>query len=327
MFNPEIRTIPKLIGERLQKFQIKVNWYYLCPKGVDMKNSCIVLEGGGLRGAFTSGVLEYFIEKELNFDRVIGVSAGACVGASYLSKQKGRNRKVNVEYPSDKRYMGFRHLITTGSYFNMKFVFNELPTTLVPFDEHAFFKNPAAFDVIATSLNSGDSVIFSKQEIADIGLEKVLIASSSIPLLSQSVAIGGQLFYDGGVANSIPVKYALSKHEKAVVVLTRPRGYRKKVMKNTLPFKLAFRKQPEFLAVLLNRNNEYNRTLDFCEQMEKKGKLFIIAPLPEFSIGRTEQNFEKRMNLYKHGYTLIRKEFENLQLFLNASANLVDSTK
>ena len=285
-----------------------------------MKNSCIVLEGGGLRGAFTSGVLEYFLEEELNFERVIGVSAGACVGASYLSKQKGRNRKVNVEYPSDKRYMGFRHLFTTGSYFNMKFVFGELPTTLVPFDEKAFFINPAEFDVITTSVNSGDSVIFSKQEIANIGLDKVLIASSSIPLLSQSVNIDGQFFYDGGVANSIPVKYALSKHEKVVVVLTRPRGYRKKEMKNSLPFKLAFRKQPEFLAVLLNRNNEYNKTLDFCEQMEKEGKLFIIAPSPEFSIGRTEQNLEKRMNLYNHGYMLMRKEFKNLQRFLNNSS-------
>jgi predicted patatin/cPLA2 family phospholipase len=292
-----------------------------------MKNSCIVLEGGGLRGAFTSGVLEYFIEKDINFERVIGVSAGACVGASYLSRQKGRNRKVNVEYPSDKRYMGFRHLFTTGSYFNMKFVFGELPTRLVPFDEQAFFKNPAEFDVITTSLTSGNSTVFTKKEIADIGVDKVLIASSSIPLLSKPVDIGGKLFFDGGVSDSIPAKYALSKHEKAVVVLTRPRGYRKKEMKNSLPFKLAFRKRPEFLAVLLNRNDEYNKTLDWCEQMESEGKLFIIAPSPEFSIGRTEQNFEKRMNLYNHGYTLIRNEFENLQMFLNASACHDDSTE
>lgn len=292
-----------------------------------MKNSCIVLEGGGLRGAFTSGVLEYFIEKDINFERVIGVSAGACVGASYLSKQKGRNRKVNVEYPSDSRYMGFRHLFTTGSYFNMKFVFGELPTRLVPFDEQAFYKNPAEFDVITTSLNSGDSKIFTKKEIENIGVDKALIASSSIPLLSKPVDIGGRLFFDGGVSESIPVKYALSKHEKAVVVLTRPRGYRKKEIRNSLPFKLAFRKQPEFLAVLLNRNDEYNKTLDFCEQMGSKGKLFIIAPSPEFNIGRTEQNFEKRMNLYNHDYTLIRNEFENLQLFLNASVTHADSTE
>jgi len=281
-----------------------------------MKNTCIVLEGGGLRGAFTSGVLEYLLEKEFNFDRVIGVSAGACVGASYLSKQKGRNRKVNVEYPSDKRYMGFRHLVKTGSYFNMKFVFEELPLKLVPFDEQAFYKNPSEFDILTTSLNTGNSVVFTKSEIATIGLDKALVASSSIPLLSKPVDIGGQLFFDGGVSDSIPVKYALSKHEKAVVVLTRPRGYRKEMIKGELVFKLAFRNHPEFLTTLLKRNEEYNKTLDFCDQMEKEGILFILAPSQEFSIGRTEQSLEKRMNFYNHGYTLIQKEFENLSAFL-----------
>ena len=282
-----------------------------------MKNSCIVLEGGGLRGAFTSGVLEYFLEKEINFDRVIGVSAGACTGASYLSKQKGRNRKVNVEYPSDKRYMGFRHLITTGSYFNMKFVFEEIPDKLVPFNEQTFFDNPAEFDIVITSLSTGNPVVLTKREIAHIGVGKALVASSSIPLLSQPVDIGGQLFLDGGVSDSIPVKYALSKHPKAVVVLTRPRGYRKEELSNKYIFKLAFRKYPQFLETLLKRNEEYNKTLDFCEQMEREGKLFIIAPSSEFSIGRTEQNFEKRVGLYNHGYLLISKEIENLQAFLN----------
>ena len=191
-----------------------------------MKNSCIVLEGGGLRGAFTSGVLEYFLENNVIFDRVVGVSAGACVGASYISKQIGRNRKVNVEYPSDKRYMGFRHLITTGSYFNMKFVFEEIPNQLVPFDEQAFYKNPSEFDVIATSLDDGQSVVFSRKDFKNISLNKALVASSSIPMLAKPVNINGKLYFDGGVSDSIPVKYALSRHEKAVVVLTRPRGYR-----------------------------------------------------------------------------------------------------
>jgi len=289
-------------------------------KKVDMKNSCLVLEGGGLRGAFTSGVLEYFIEKELCFDRVIGVSAGACTGASYLSKQKERNRKVNVEYPSDKRYMGFRHLITTGSYFNMKFIFDDLPNKLVPFDEPEFFKNPAEFDIVITSLLTGSPVVLTKNDIANIGVSKALIATSSIPILSQPVDIGGQLFFDGGVSDSIPVKYALSKHEKAVAILTRPRGYQKEKLSNTLFLKLAFRKHPEFLKTLLKRNEEYNKTLDFCEQMEREGKLFIIAPSPEFSIGRTEKNFEKRLALYNHGYKLISTEIENLRLFLNKAA-------
>ena len=283
-----------------------------------MKNSCIVLEGGGLRGAFTGGVLEYFLEKDLNFDRVIGVSAGACTGASYQSKQIGRNRKVNVEYPADKRYMGLSQLITTGSYFNMKFIFDEIPNRLAPFDEKEFFKNPAEFDIVTTSLSSGDRVVLAKSDIANIGVSKALVASSSIPLLSQPVDIGGQLFFDGGVSDSIPVRYALSKHEKAVVILTRPRGYRKDKVSAKLVFKLVFRKHPKFLETLLKRNEEYNKTLDFCEQMELEGKLFIIAPSPEFSIGRTEKSYEKRLALYNHGYTLIVKEFENLQRFLNS---------
>ena len=281
-----------------------------------MKNSCIVLEGGGLRGAFTSGVLEYFLENNVTFDRVVGVSAGACVGASYISKQIGRNRKVNVEYPSDKRYMGFRHLITTGSYFNMKFVFEEIPNQLVPFDEQAFYKNPSEFDVIATSLDDGQSVVFSRKDFKNISLNKALVASSSIPMLAKPVDINGRLYFDGGVSDSIPVKYALSRHEKAVVVLTRPRGYRKEKLSNKLLYEVTFRKYPEFLKVLLSRNEEYNQTLDFCDQMEKEGKLFIIAPSPEFMIGRTEQNFEKRLNLYNHGYMLGCQEFENMKAFL-----------
>lgn len=287
-------------------------------KRTDVKNSCIVLEGGGLRGAFTSGVLEYFLENNINFDRIVGVSAGACVGASYISKQKGRNKKVNVEFPSDNRYMGFRHLITTGSYFNMRFVFDEIPNKLVPFDEQAFYESPSEFDVIATSLDSGQSVAFTRKDFENVTLNQALVASSSIPMLAKPVNIGGKLYFDGGVSDSIPVKYALSRHEKAVVVLTRPRGYRKEKLSSKLLYEVTFRKYPEFLKVLLCRNEEYNQTLDFCDRMEKEGKLFIIAPSAEFMIGRTEQNFEKRLNLYNHGYALISQKLEEMQAFLGA---------
>jgi predicted patatin/cPLA2 family phospholipase len=276
------------------------------------------LEGGGLRGAFTSGVLEYFLENNINFDRIVGVSAGACVGASYISKQKGRNKKVNVEFPSDNRYMGFRHLITTGSYFNMRFVFDEIPNKLVPFDEQAFYESPSEFDVIATSLDSGQSVAFTRKDFENVTLNQALVASSSIPMLAKPVNIGGKLYFDGGVSDSIPVKYALSRHEKAVVVLTRPRGYRKEKLSSKLLYEVTFRKYPEFLKVLLSRNEEYNQTLDFCDRMEKEGKLFIIAPSAEFMIGRTEQNFQKRLNLYNHGYTLISQKLEEMQAFLGA---------
>jgi len=292
-----------------------------------MNSSCIVLEGGGLRGGFTGGVLEYFLDEGINFDRVVGVSAGACTGASYISKQKGRNWKVNVEYPSDKRYMGLRHLLLSGSYFNMKFIFGEIPDRLVPFDEQAFFENPEEFDIVITSMSTGQAVVLSKNDIANIGVSKALIATSSIPFLSQPVDIGGALFFDGGVSDSIPVKYALSKHKKVVVILTRPRGYRKGEMGGKLLFKFAFRKHPEFLETLLKRNEDYNKTLDFCDQMEQEGRLFILAPSPEFSIGRTEKSFEKRLSLYNHGYKLISTEIENMQLFLNKDATQDDAIK
>ena len=280
-----------------------------------MKDSCIVLEGGGLRGAFTSGVLEFLIEKGINFDRVIGVSAGACVGASFLSGQRGRNRKVNVEYPSDSRYMGLRHLITTGSYFNMKFVFGELPQKLVPFDKAAFYDNPAGFDVVTTSLSDGRSVIFSKEEMKNFGLDNILVASSSIPLLSRPATLGGKQYFDGGVSDSIPVRVAFSQHKKCAVVLTRPRGYRKEKSGWMLLPRFVFRRHPQFLKTLLSRNEAYNQTLDFCDQMEKEGKLFIIAPSPQYTIGRAEKNPERRMLLYQHGYDAMSNEFERLRLF------------
>jgi predicted patatin/cPLA2 family phospholipase len=284
-----------------------------------MNKSCLVLEGGGLRGAFTSGVLEYLLEKDFWFNRVIGVSAGACVGASYISKQKGRNRIVNVEMPSDKRYMGFRHLLTTGSYFNMEFVFEEIPQRLVPFDEDTFYKNPVDFDVLTTSLESGEPRAFNKTDMLKLGLDKVLVASSSIPLLSKAVEVDGQFYFDGGVSDSIPAEFALKKHSKAVVVLTRPRGYRKEEMKGKKLFEMAFRKHPKFQETLLERNKAYNKTLDFCERMEREGRLFILAPSPKFSVGRTEKSFERRLALYLHGYKLMKQEFEAMRLFMEIS--------
>ena len=277
------------------------------------------MEGGGLRGAFTSGVLEFLMEQHIDFDRIVGVSAGACVGASFVSGQKGRNRKVNVEMPSDKRYMGLRHLLTTGSYFNMKFVFGELPTKLVPFDEAAFYGNPTAFDVVTTSLETGQPVVFDKADLSANGIDKVLVASCSIPLISRAAAVGEQLYFDGGVSDSIPIRYALSKHEKAVVVLTRPRGYRKGKLSNSGMLKFVFRKHPEFLKTLLRRNEDYNETLDFCEEMERQGKLFLIIPDPEFSIGRTEKSLEKRVALYEHGYAVMQSKLEEMKRFLDYS--------
>jgi len=282
-----------------------------------MNNSCLVLEGGGLRGAFTSGVLEFFLENDIQFERVVGVSAGACTGATFVAQQKGRNWNVNVKAPNDSRFMGMKHLLLKGSYFNMPFIFDEIPERIYPYDEAAFYRSNTAFDAVITSAETGERVVFSKNEISHFGLNRVLQASSSIPVISQPVNIGGRLYFDGGISDSIPAKYALERHRKAVVVLTRPRGYRKNESGNAFLYKKVFRKNPAFMKAILSRNAEYNKALDFCFQMEKEGRLYIIAPSPGYSVGRTERSFKKRADFYNHGYRLIRDDQENLFRFLN----------
>jgi len=280
------------------------------------KDKCIVLEGGGLRCCFTAGILDFLLDHGFNFDRVIGASAGACAGASYASKQAGRNYAVNVVYPSAKDYMGMRLLITNLSYFNMDFIFREIPENIYPFDSEALLKNPTEFDVIATSLETGECVVFGKEEVKKYGILPCLQASSSIPFMSRPVNIDGNLYYDGGVADSIPVNYAMSKHEKAVVVLTRPLGYRKSPSKLSALTRLFFKKYPKFADTLINRSKNYNESLELCEKLRTEGKLFIIAPEAKYKIGRTEKNVILRDRVYKHGYKLMEQELDKMKKFL-----------
>ena len=279
-------------------------------------NKCIVLEGGGLRCNFTAGVLDFLLDHNFSFDRIVGASAGICAGASYASKQAGRNYVVNVVYPSAKNYMGVRCLITGFSYFNMDFIFREIPENIYPFDSKALFKNPAEFDVVATSLETGESVVFGKKEIKKYGILPCLQASSSIPFMSKPVSIDGRLYYDGGVADSIPVNYAMMKHKKAVAVLTRPLGYSKPPSGLPALTKLFFRKYPKFANTLINRNKNYNESLELCRKLHSEGRLFIIAPDAEYKIGRTEKDIMLRERVYRHGYELMKQKFDKMKKFL-----------
>lgn len=281
-----------------------------------MKEKCILLEGGGLRCSFTAGVMDFLLEHKYNFDRIIGVSAGACAGASYASRQLWRNYAVNVVYPSHSRYMGMWNLITKLSYFNMQFVFDEIPSKIYYFDTDALLKNPAKLDIAVTSLENGELVILGKKEIKEYGILPSLQASSSIPLMSRPVVMGGKKYYDGGVADSIPIQYALSKHKKVFVVLTQPRGYRKKMPKFPWITRLLLIKHPVFAKTLINRNKFYNDTLDLCDKLEAEGKIFILSPPAELKIKRLEKDIVVRDKAYRYGYALMKKEFNNLKKFL-----------
>lgn len=281
-----------------------------------MKNSCIVLEGGGLRGCFSAGVMDYLLEQDIKFDHVIGVSAGACVGASFISRQKRRNYTVNVIFPSAKEYMGIKQLITRHSFFNMDYIFRKVPDELCLFDYDTALKNPAVFNMILTSYSTGKAEVFSAKGKDKETFMKGLTATSSLPFLSVPVKINGEIFMDGGVADSIPVKYAMTSHKKAVAVLTRPRGYRKEPAKMKWLIRLIFRKHREFAEAMIRRSENYNESIDMCDRLEKEGKLFVIAPDPKYKVHRGEKDILVRDAFYRHGFQLMEERFPELKKFL-----------
>lgn len=262
----------------------------------------LVLEGGGMRGVYTAGVLEYLLEKEIEFPYVIGVSAGAANAASYLSKQKGRNRKVNIEMVSDPRYISWQNFIRTRQAFGMDFIFDEIPNKIVPYHYDEFYKNETEFVVGTTDCMTGEPVYFSKEDYGQDML-KVIRASSSLPFLSPEIHYKNKILLDGGISDPIPLKKSIQDgNNRNVVVLTRNEGY----MKSPSKFQfLVKRKYPQYSGLqtaLANRYQVYNETLAFLKEEEKKGNVMVIRPTEPLEVGRMERNPAKLEKLYQQGY-------------------------
>ncbi|MBX9972632.1 patatin family protein [Cytobacillus firmus] len=275
----------------------------------------LVLEGGGMRGVYTAGVLEYFLEQDLSFPYVIGVSAGACNAASYLSKQKGRNRIVNVDYVTDPRYISWRNYFKSRQFFGMDFIFDEIPNKLVPFHYDEFYKNESEFVIGTTDCHTGKPVYFSKKDYGKDML-KVLKASSSLPFIAPEVDFNSRVLLDGGISDPIPIKKAQQDgFKKNIVILTRNRGYSKKPSKFTFMVK---RKYPHYAGLqkaLAERFWTYNETLRYVEQEEKNGTVLVIQPQEPLIVGRMERNPQKLEKLYLQGYEDARKSFERINQF------------
>lgn len=262
----------------------------------------LVLEGGGMRGVYTAGVLESFLENGLSFPYVIGVSAGACNAASYLSQQKGRNRRVNLEYISDSRYLSLKNYIKKRELFGMDFIFDEIPSKLIPFDFDSFYQNKTEFVIGTTDCESGEPVYFNKSEYGPDMLT-LLKASSSLPFVSQEIFYKERYLLDGGISDSIPLKKAKSDgFEKNVVVLTRNEGYTKKPSRFGFLVKKRYPQYPGLQRALTRRYQMYNDTINEIIQEEKKGKLLIIRPSSPIKVGRLERNAARLEELYKLGY-------------------------
>ena len=277
----------------------------------------MVLEGGGMRGLYTMGVLDVLMREHIEADLCVGTSAGAVFGCNYKSRQIGRALRYNCRYGRDPRYASLRSLLTTGDYFGAEFCYKTLPEKLDPFDLETYRQNPMKFYVTATDVETGKVVYFSCPN----GNGRDLLymrASASLPFVSRIVRDeNGRGFLDGGFADSIPIRFAQRMGcEKCVIILTRPEGYRKGEDKSLPLMRLVYRRYPAFIRAAERRAAHYNRTLDYIRTLEERGEAFVFRPSSDPNISRTEKNPEKLISVHALGMRDAEERLDALKTFL-----------
>lgn len=275
---------------------------------------CLVLEGGAMRGLYTAGILDALVDTDIKIDCIIGVSAGALFGVNYKSKQKGRVLRYNTKYANDKRYMGLHSLITTGNLVNTEFAYHELPTKLDIFDEEEYSKSKTDFYAVITNINTGKAE-YKKIINATIQVDE-LRASGSMPFVSQPVKIDDNYYLDGALADSIPVLKAKEMgYDKVIVVLTRPKEYRKK-KHSPLMAKLFYKKYPNLVEAINTRYKQYNDTLDIIEELEDKKDIYVFRPSTDLKIKRVEKDKSKLEAMYNLGLKDFKDNLKSLKKYL-----------
>ncbi len=267
------------------------------------KHTALVLEGGGLRGVFTCGVLDCFMDHGIRFPFTVGVSAGACNGLSYMSGQRGRARASNIDLMDKYHYVGIKYLFTQGCIMDFKLLFEEFPTKIIPYHYDTYFANPDRYVMVTTNCLTGRAEYLEERESSERVMD-IVRASSSLPFVCKISYVDGIPMLDGGIADSIPIEYALNQgYEKAVVVLTRQKGYRKKEGAHPIT-RLFYRRYPNLQRAISDRNTKYNRTLDLIERLEAEGKIVVIRPEKPVEVSRMETDTTKLTALYQEGYRI-----------------------
>lgn len=285
---------------------------------MSIKNATMVLEGGATRGVFTSGVLDLLMEKDVYTSHVVGVSAGACNAVDYVSRQPGRTRDCMI--PEDKElgyYYGLRDFVKEKSVMNMDMIFDKYPKEIYPFDFDTYFQSEIECELVTTNCLTGKAEYMTERKDRD-RLMKICRASSSMPLLTPIVNIDGVPYLDGGLADSVPIRHAEKiGNEKIVVILTKNAGYRKKTISGGMQriYRRAYRSYPELVRTIFRRSFEYNKTLNYLDQLEKKGKVFVIRPQVK-PVSRLERNVETLHSFYEHGYKLMERKLDALMEYL-----------
>lgn len=267
------------------------------------RKTALVLEGGGMRGVFTSGVLDAFMKHDLTFPYVVAVSAGACNGMSYVSHQPRRARISNIDYLARYKYIGLRHLVTQGCIFDRELLYDKFPNQYLPFDFDTFFSSPMTFEMVTTNCLTGQPMYLSERHDRQRALD-IVRASSSLPYVSKIVDVDGIPMLDGGIVDSIPLQHAIDMgHPTNVLVLTRNRGYRDTGKDMKIP-RFIYRKYPRLRVVLSRRLAAYNAQLEYVERMEDEGRVICIRPEHPMEVDRIEKDIAKLERLYEEGFAL-----------------------
>lgn len=279
--------------------------------------TALVLEGGAMRGLYTSGVLDVFMDNHIDFDCTVGVSAGALIGSNYVSNQKGRTASININYCKDSNYIGLGAIRNSKGLVGFNYLFGEIGRKQQPFDEETFYNSNKRFVIGATNCNTGKTEYFEKNE-KDI--YKILQASSSMPLVSRIVRIKGQPYLDGAIDCNIPIDWALEQgFEKIVVVLTRDKDYRKQPVTNRVKkiYETVYKQYPNLVKAICERPEKYNKTYEEIKNLEQKGRIMVFQPQTAVKVSRLERDKEKLEKLYQQGISEAKQKLDELKEYLD----------
>lgn len=280
-----------------------------------MNKTCLVLEGGAMRGMYTAGVLDTLMQNNIKFDAIIGVSAGALFGINYKSNQIGRAYRYNMQYINDKEYIGLYSYLTTGNIMNKSFCFDKLVNELDKFDYQAFNNNKTKFYVVVTNLLTGTPEYQELTDLNDQNQMEYLRASGSMQYVSKPVKINNNYYLDGATGDSIPIKYMEKLgFNKIIVVGTRPEGYQKQYKPQ--PSKIFYKKYPKFIKALSNRPSMYNETIKYIEKKANNHEIIFIRPSQDLKVKRIEKNKKKLCSLYTLGQNNTKEIISTINKYL-----------
>ncbi|MBQ3329792.1 MAG: patatin family protein [Ruminococcus sp.] len=276
----------------------------------------MVMEGGAMRGLFTAGVIDVFLENDIEFSAAVGVSAGAAFGCNFKSRQKGRALRYNKRFCREKRYCSLYSLLKTGDLYGADFCYREIPEKLDPFDKEAYEQNPMAFYVVATDVYTGQPV-YKRLDRADENCYLWMRASASMPMVSKAVEVEGHTLLDGGMSDAIPLRFMQEQGcKKNVVILTRPRDY-VKTPANRLMLKAGLRKYPAMIDVMTDRHKMYSFEREVVFASERQGSAFVLCPDQPLNVGHTEHDPEKLQAAYDEGRIIALRELDNIIEFMS----------